>query len=195
MADLINADAVVQQVRAGAPPTWRVLRAKQSYFIGGALGFLLLPLLAVVAAIYLVFSGTIVGIGIRNVTNEGVLTFWFIADMVVLAAVAVLGIVGAISRALAMGSIDTQVLVLMPEGFVQRTGTKPGQTITVTYANTAVMTRTIENSTLYLVVLTSDNRTRKLVVSNRFGAPKKLIEQIQAAHAAFAKAQPAAGQG
>jgi len=78
---MIDADAVVQQVKAGAAPAdWQVMRAKSSFFVWSAIGGIVLTLLAVVAARYLFLTGTIVGIGVNDQTPDNVAFFWFIVD-------------------------------------------------------------------------------------------------------------------
>src|SRR6476620_8761298 len=115
---MIDAEAVVQRIKAGAAPAdWQVMRAKSSFFVWSAIGGIIFTFLAVVAAGYLFLTGTIVGIGVNDQTPDNVALFCFIVVMVVIVAVAIGGIVFAILRSRDLGSGNEQMLVLMPSGF------------------------------------------------------------------------------
>ena len=183
---MINAEAVVQQVRAGATPAdWQVMRAKSSFFVWSAIGGIVFTFLAVVAAGYLFLTGTFVGIGVNDQTPDNVAFFWFIVDMVVLAAVAIGGIVFAILRARDLGSVNEQMLVLMPDGFVKRAGVGPKGTFSATYANIARLTPAVRNGTQYLDAVTPDGRRVSVELDGRFGNAKKLARQIAGQHAHY----------
>ena len=191
---MIDAEAIVQQVRAGAAPAdWQVMRAKPSFFVWSAIGGIIFTFLAVVAAGYLLLTGTIVGIGVNDQTPDNVAFFWFIVDMVVLVAVAIGGIVFAILRARDLGSVNEQVLVLMPDGFVKRTGVGPKGTFSATYANIATLRSVVRNSSQYLDAVTRDGRHASVEMDGRFGNAKKLARQIAGQHAHYV-ATHSAGQ-
>jgi hypothetical protein len=185
---MLDANAIAQQVRSGtAPPTWQVLRANTSFFIRGAIGGFVFMILAIAVAIFLFLSGTVIGIGVSGPNvSEGYLTFWFIVDMVVLALVAVGCIIFAISRIRGLGSIDEQVLVLMPEGFVRHLGPSQEQNTVVLYQNIATITL-VKNSDDLQMQLPDGSQT-KVELDSRFGDAKQLGQQIQGAHAQFVAA-------
>lgn len=180
---MIDANAVVQQVKTGAAPaSWQAARASRSYFMWNVIGGIALTIGAIAAAIYLYSSGTIVGIGVNDQTPDSIAFFWFIADMLVLAVLAIGGIVFAILRARAIGTADDQMLVLMPEGFVKRTGTGAKDTLTVNYGNIATVTPSVQNGTQYLVLQTKAGKRVKIEIDGRFGKPKALAQQIAGQH-------------
>jgi hypothetical protein len=183
---MIDAEAVVQQVKAGAVPAdWQVMRAKPSFFVWSAIGGIIFTFLAVVAAGYLFLTGTIVGIGVNDQTPDNVAFFWFIVDMVVLVAVAIGGIVFAILRARDLGSANEQMLVLMPDGFVKRTGGGPKGTFSATYTNIATLRPAIRNSSQCLDAVTRDGKRASIELDGRFGNVKKLSRQIAGQHAHY----------
>lgn|SRR5690242_13888571 len=192
---MIDANAVIQQVKAGAAPaSWQVIPARGSFFMWNAFGGVALMIGAVAAAIYLFLSGTIVGIGVNDQTPDNVAFFWFIVDMLVLAALAIGGVVFAIRRALAINSADEQMLVLLPEGFVKRTGTSEKDTLAVNYANLITATPAVRNGSQYLDVQTKAGKRVSIEIDGRFGNAKALVRQISGQHAHYVTAS-AGGQG
>ena len=114
---MIDANATIQQASSGmAPPSWQVLRARPSFFMWSAIGGVVFALAAIAAAIYLFTSGTIVGIGVSDQTPDNVATFWFIVDMIVLAACAFGGVVMTIHYARLMGRPPIKCSSLCPKG-------------------------------------------------------------------------------
>ena len=192
---MIDANAVIQQVKAGAAPaSWQVIPARGSFFMWNAFGGVALMIGAVAAAIYLFLSGTIVGIGVNDQTPDNVAFFWFIVDMLILAALAIGGVVFAIRRALAINSADEQMLVLLPEGFVKRTGTPEKDTLAVNYANLITATPAVRNGSQYLDVQTKAGKRVSIEIDGRFGNAKALVRQISGQHAHYVTAS-AGGQG
>jgi hypothetical protein len=161
------------------------MRAKSSFFVWSAIGGIVFTFLAVVAAGYLFLMGTFVGIGVNDQTPDSVAFFWFIVDMVVLVAVAIGGIVFAILRARDLGSVNEQMLVLMPDGFVKRASVGPKGTFSAMYANIARLTPAVRNSTQYLDAVTPDGRRVSVELNGRFGNAKKLARQIAGQHAHY----------
>jgi hypothetical protein len=183
---MIDAEAVLQQVKAGATPAdWQVMKAKSSFFVWRAIGGIVFTLFSVLAAGYLFLTGTIVGIGVNDQTPDNVAFFWFIVDMIVLALCAIGGIVYAIIRARDLGSVNEQMLVVMPDGFVKRAGLGSKDTFSATYANIATLTPAVRNSSQYLDAVTRDGRRASVELDGRFGNVKKLARQIAGQHAHY----------
>lgn len=192
---MIDANAVVQQVKAGAAPaSWQVIPARGSFFLLSALGGIVVAVAAAGAEIYLRASNSVYGIGIPPDASEGVLNFWGAVDLIFFAAVAIGGVVFAIMRALAIGSADEQMLVLLPEGFVKRTGTSEKDTLAVNYANLTTATPTVRNGSHYLSVQTKAGKRVSIEFDGRFGNAKALVRQISGQHAHYVTAL-ASGQG
>lgn len=193
---MFDPHAIISQAQSGmAPPNWEVLRARRGFFVQSAVSGGVLAVLAVAAAVFLWSSGTIVGYGINDQTPGNVAFFWFIVDMVVLAIVLVGGIVFAIRRMVALGSAEAQMLVLMSEGFVMRTGTSAKSTRTVRYQNVATLVPTVRNGSVNLVMQLANGRKAQVPLDSRFGKPKPLAKQIQGMHAAYVSAAIKAHQG
>ncbi len=113
---MLDSTTILSQVRSGtAPSTWQVYRPSRSFFLQGAIGGMILLIAAVAAAAYLLLSGTVVGYGVNDFSPDGVLTFWFIADLVVLLAFAIGGIVLMVGRLRSLGADDLQWLGLSLE--------------------------------------------------------------------------------
>lgn len=192
---MIDANVVVQQVKAGAAPTsWQVIPARDSFFLLGALGGIVVAIAAVAVEVYLRASNSVYGIAIPPNASQGVLDFWAIADLIVFAVFAVGGVAFAIMRALAIGSASEQMLVLLPEGFVKRTGTSEKDTLAVNYANLTTVTPTVRNGSQYLSARTKAGKHVSIEIDGRFGNAKALVRQIAGQHAHYVTAL-AGGQG
>jgi hypothetical protein len=188
---MIDSNAVVQQASTGmAPPSWQVLPARRSFFMSSALIGVVFTLGAIAAAIYLLLSGTIFGIGVNDQTPNNVAFFWFIVDMVLVAAFAIGGIIFAIVRLRGLGSLNQQMLILMPEGFVMRRGTTPKDVTTVNFERVATMTPSVQSSAVVLVMqLAGSGQRAKVELDNRFGPAKKLANEIAGMHAHYVTTQ------
>jgi hypothetical protein len=188
---MLDSTTILSQVRSGtAPSTWQVYRPSRSFFLQGAIGGVVLLIAAVAAAAYLLLSGTVVGYGVNDFSPDGVLTFWFAADLVVLLAFAIGGIVLVVGRLRSLGSIDDQVLVLMPEGYLTRTGPSEKQTTLVDFQLIAPVQLTISNGSVYLLSRQqTTGKTLKLEMDSRFGKPKVVAQQILALYGQFAHAR------
>lgn len=193
---MFDPNAILGQVQTGmAPSNWHVLRARRAYFVQSAVSGFVIAVLAIAATVYILSSGTVFGYGLNDQTPENVAFFWFIVDMVVLAAFLIGGIIFAILRLVAMRSAENQVLVLMPEGFVMRTGTSAKATRTVLYQNVATMVPTTHNGSVSLVMRLANGRKAQVGLDSRFEKPKALAQQIQGMHAAYASAAANARRG
>jgi hypothetical protein len=184
---VIDANATIQQASSGmAPPSWQVLRARPSFFMWSAIGGVVFALAAIAAAIYLFTSGTIVGIGVSDQTPDNVATFWFIVDMIVLAACAFGGVVMTIHYARLMGSAADQMLILMPEGFVLRRGPAEKDVTTVNFERVATMTPAVRNGAVLLDMrIAGSGKRAQVSLDNRFGSAKKLTNEIAGMHAHY----------
>lgn len=193
---MFDPNAIVSQAQAGmAPPNWQVLRARRGFFVQGAISGVVVAVLAVAAAAYVLSSGTVFGYGINDSTPDNVLSFWFIVDMVVLALFLIGGIIFAILRLAALGSAETHLLILMPEGFVLRTGSSAKATRTVLYQNVATLVPSVRNGSVTLVLGLTNGRKAQVPLDSRFGKPKPLAQQIQGMHAAYVSAAVNARRG
>src|SRR5258708_37477546 len=104
---MLDSTTILSQVGSGtAPSTGQVYRPSRSFFLQGAIGGMVLLIAAVAAAAYLLLSGTVVGYGVNDFSPDGVLTFWFAADLVVLLAFAIGGIVLLVVRLRSLCTID-----------------------------------------------------------------------------------------
>src|SRR5262249_14340130 len=90
-----------------------------------------------------------------------------------------------ILRARDLGSVNEQVLILTPDGFVKRVGAGPKGTFTATYANIARLTPAVRNSTQYLDAVTRDGKRTSVELDGRFGNAKQLTREIAGQHAHY----------
>jgi hypothetical protein len=186
---MLDANTIINQVQSGtAPASWQALRGRRSFFVQGAIWGVVGAVLAVAAAAYLLTSGTVVGYGINDQTPDNVLGFWFIADMIVLALCVIGGIIFSIMRLVALGSVENQLLVLMPEGFLMRTGTSEKATRLILYQNIAKIVPRVRNGAVSLMLQTRSGGTAQVPLDSRFSKPKPLAQQIQGMHAAYVRA-------
>jgi hypothetical protein len=184
----MDGQAVIQQVRAGTvPASWQVYHARRSYFMQSAILSLAGAVVAVAAAIWLITSGTVIGIGVTDTTPPNIATFWLIVDMIV-AGICFLGALGfAFARLRGLGSVDEQMLVLQPDGFVMVRGRRPRDTTVARFANVASLTPSVNNGTTSLV-LVAGRSGKKLTIEldARFGPPKQIATDIQGMYAQYA---------
>lgn len=186
---MIDSNAIIGQVQTGtAPANWQIYHARRGFFVQEAIGGVVITALAVAAAVFVLASGTVFGYGLNDQTPQGVLTFWFIVDMLVVAALFIIGIVFCVTRLVALGSAERQMLVLMPEGFLMRRGNSPKATLLIRYQNIATLVPTTRNGRLSLVMQTRAGRKAQIPLDSRFGKPKSLAQQIQGMHAAYVAA-------
>lgn len=191
---MIDANAVVAQIKSGsAPASWQVVPARGSFFLWGTLGGIVTAIAAVAAELYLRASNSVYGIAIPPDASEGVLNFWALADLIVVAVFAAGGVAFAINRARAIGTTSEQMLVLLPEGFVKRTGTSEKDTLAVSYADLTSATPTVRNGSHYLSVQTKAGKRVSIEIDGRFGNAKTLVRQIAGQHAHYVTAS-AGGQ-
>lgn len=191
---MIDAGMVLRMVRSGqVPPQWQVVRAKRGFFLMQSFLGVLLVILGVGGAVALLASGTVIGYGLSDTSPDGVVTFWFVVDMLVLAACVIGGIVLAIQQLLRLGTVDEQVLVLMPDGFVMRRGSAPKDTLAYSYDSIRAVDRVVRNGTNYLVMQPVQGRAVRLTLDGRFGPPKRIAQQIQAMAVDYRAARARAG--
>jgi len=82
------------------------------------------------------------------------------------------------------------VLVLMPEGYLTRTGPSEKQTTLVDFRLIAPVQVTISNGSVYLLSRQqTTGKTLKLEMDSRFGKPKVVAQQILALYGQFAHAR------
>lgn len=188
---MLDSNTIVTQVRAGtAPGTWQVLRPNRSYYVSGALGGFVLAIGAIAAAVYLFVSGTIVGYGVSESSSDGYLTVWFFIDMLVLLGFLIGGIALTIGRIRAMGTMDEQMLVLMPDGYLLRKGPGEKDTALVSFERMAPVQVSISNGEVFLLAQqVSTNKTLKLAMDSRFGKPKLVAQQILALYGQYKAAR------
>lgn len=185
---MFDKDTVLTQAQTGSVPSeWRVLRANRTYFYqSAALGFVV-AILAVVAAAYLFVTGTVVGYAVVNGNTAG---FWQIVDFVALLLFLVGGIAYGTQRLRALGSVEQQMLVITPEGFVMRTGAAEKNVRQVSFSAVKALHTSIQNGTVYLVVQPmSGGKSVKVELDKRFGKPKTVATQIAGMYAQFSTAR------
>lgn len=186
---MIDWNRVIEHVRAGtAPAAWQVVRAKKSYFIWVAIGALVVAIGAIAGEAYLLSSNTIVGYALPADPTPQVYNLWHTLDLVAAIAIALACIVAAVRGIQQTGTLNEQMLILLPEGFVMRRGTKPKDTQAFNYPTIRTIKRQVRNSTTTLVLEMADGRAARVVLDGRFGKVKAIAQQIQNAHAQYVAA-------
>lgn len=185
---MIDGQAIVQQALQGyAPPAWQVLRARPSHFWGRIIGGIFLTLLVLGFIGYLIVDPGF-AIGLRGAVNvEGLHQFWRTVDFIAggVFTVAFIGYIVFGVRDLI--TMDHQVLVLMPEGFVMQKGTTTKTLSTVAYEAVSGARMQIDRGTVNLIMPRASRQGAvKLEIDSRFGKPKPLAQQIIQAQMAYA---------
>lgn len=185
---MFDKNAVLAQAQSGSvPPEWRLLRANRTYFYQSAVVGFVIAILAVAAAAYLFVTGTVVGYAVVNDSTAG---FWQIVDVVVLLLFLVGGIAYAVQRLSSLGSVEQQMLVITPEGFVMRTGPAEKNVRQVSFSAVKALKTSIQSGTVYIVVQPmSSAKSVKVELDKRFGKPKAVATQIAGMYAQYATAR------
>ncbi len=183
---MIDPQAVTNAIQqAQIPPTWRVLRAKTSYYVQGIVFWLICAVGAIVGAIALYSSNSVIGYGVQTITNPTYTTIWQIIDYGFLLAVLVVGISQTVSTFKQIGERDRVFLAILPDGFVMKLGAKPSQLVMYPFGNFTNMVTSTSNNTFALVMTLPNGRTIRQRFSGHFGAPKPVAQEILAAFAAY----------
>jgi hypothetical protein len=188
---VMDGEMVLERVRQGhAVPEWQVLPVRASHFIKSmalyGVGVIVLAALLIVLAThpdYAVTPGS-------SIDSASVLGFWRTIDFIV-GAIFVLAAVGATLLAVRdYTARHSQLLVLMPEGFVIQTGANARTRRTVSYAAFSGINVTVNRGEYYLRIPRLDGRgSIRIQLDGRFGPPKEIVQRITNAHASFAAAQ------
>jgi len=190
---MLDANAIMMQLGAGtAPPTWRVLRARAGFFIGGAAVFGVLGLATLGFIAYLIIGGHIFYYGVAPTDANGEL-IWQIIDVVVALALAAIFFGVSIMRLVGLGSASQQMLVLMPEGFVVVTP-KGAQSFPFANINGITGAATRDGSVMLTMRRADNGKQMRFSVDARYGAPKTIAGSIMAAQGQYATAMAQAGQ-
>ncbi|GAC1451854.1 MAG: hypothetical protein PVSMB4_11990 [Ktedonobacterales bacterium] len=187
---MIDGQAIVQQALQGyAPPGWQILRARQSHFLGTIISGIALTLLVLGLIGYLIVDPGFV-IGLRGAVNvDSLHQFWRIVDFIAGGVFAAAFIALTVKGVRDLGTIDNQVLVMMPEGFVMQKGPATKAPLTVAYESTAGARLQIDRGTVYLLLARANRQgALKIEIDGRFGKPKPIAQQIIQAQTAYAAA-------
>lgn len=188
---MMNGETVLEQVRKGqASPEWQVLPVRAGHFIrsmalygGGAVVLVVLLIVLATHPDYAVTPGS-------SIDTDSVLHFWRAVDFII-GAVFVLATVGATILAVRdYTARNSQLLVLMPDGFVIQTGANARTRHAVSYAAFSGINVTVNRGEYYLRMTRLDGRgSIRIQLDGRFGPPKDIVQRITNAHARFASAQ------
>ncbi len=180
---MIDGDAVMQTVVQGsAPAHWRVYPAKRSYFLGtivwGAIGVVL----------FLGFLGFLVlnpdfVFGLKGTLDEPSLqVFWRVFDLVATGVLALAFAVLLRTGLRELGSVKQQALVVLPEGFVEQTGTdQKTRTVIEFGAITSIAPRVYRGRWMLVMPRANGTGVVTLRLDPRFGSPKTIAMMLQEA--------------
>jgi hypothetical protein len=180
---MLNAEAVVQQVRQGnVPPQWRVWRAKSSYFVQiAAVGAILLLIGVGATVFYLARPDHVLVLqGAGSTLSDSALALWRTIDFVVFALVILIGLLMGIKGLLDMPKAQHQFLVLTPEGFVK----VADKTLLYPFANIQQMKAVNNRGTITFTMQLRNGNTARMLLDGRFGNTKEIAQQIMTARTA-----------
>jgi hypothetical protein len=165
-----------------------VVQAKQSHFMGMLFGGIALVLIGLAAAGFLVLNPDFV-VGYRGVVDaSGLYMFWRLVDFALCGAIAAGGGVMIRGAVNGMVTLDHQLLVLLPEGFVMQKGSSSKTMAAVAYASVNTPRVIVRNGTVYLVASRTDGRGAvNMELDGRFGPPKQIAKRIIEAHSMYAR--------
>lgn len=170
----------VQQ--GGALPGWQVLRPQMSYLVKQMLIYAILALIFIGFGVYFIGQNSFVIVPFRSSDplDPGAFQVWRYIDEAIL-ALAIIGFAGlAIKYILEVSTVQSQVLVLMPEGFLLK---KRNAEQFVAYAGVSSMVPRINNTGEVTLNIKPAGSTTvyKVELDGRYGKPKVLAPQIVAA--------------
>lgn len=197
---MIDTQRALSQVGSGmAAPGWQVYPARTGYFVGRMIGGLFGALVGAFGAgiAFLFLAG-----GFGDLSSIGPFALLPLAVGAIFAIVGVIAFVWALSgvRMLFMSKAQRPVLILMPDGVVERSGFWGGRVRGVAYADVAhaqmlVTTNTTVNtqtgartsSVSHSVIFTHLNgHKERWKMDSAFGRPDHVISQIITAQIQYA---------
>jgi hypothetical protein len=214
---MVDAQQVLTQVASGAPASsWQVLRIRTGYLVGrvfiGIFGTLIGGLGAAFGAFFAL--GGFGGFGGLGPTDGTMALFFFVLPLVVAAIFAIAGVYFLVSGLAALVMLvqspaQRPVLVLLPEGVVERGGLMGGRIRAVAYADLThaqmriTTTRTTNTSTgatstsvQHAVVFTHrDGRRETWKLDGAYGRPDDIISRILTAQIQFSALHTPGGAG
>lgn len=190
----MDGEKVLAQARQGrAAPNWQVLPVRARHFmqnmaIFGVAAATLVVLLVVLA----LHPNNAVTTG-SSIDSDSALSLWRMADFII-GAVLALACVGATVLAIRdYRTRNSQMLVLMPEGFVMRTGIGTRSLRTISYGTIGAVNVSVYRGQYTLKMPRLDGHgTIRVQLDARFGPPKPIVQQITTAQARFAASRTSA---
>ncbi|HEV8190016.1 MAG TPA: hypothetical protein VGP82_00800 [Ktedonobacterales bacterium] len=192
---MINGEAIVAQVQHGTwPQNWQVLRAKPSHFIRLAIFVAIFFVAAAGGLIFLLgHPSDALTLGAAGSSDGGALdpaafSLWRTVDFTMLGLV-LAGLTVALVRTLVQAAqAHEQLLVLLPEGFVLKTGRAQAFDFGSMQTLSAVST----NGVVALRMVALDGQQSTVQLDTRFGSSTQLAKRILTARNQFVAARGSA---
>jgi hypothetical protein len=201
---MIDAQQVLAQVASGVPaPSWQVLRIRGGYLVGRVFAGVFGTLIGGIGAGFAAFFA-LGGFGGIGGTDGTAALFFFVLPLAVAAIFAVVGIFFLVSGLAALVMLfqppaQRPVLVLLPDGAVERRGLFAGRIRAVAYADlthaqmritttraTNANTGATTTSVQHAVVFTHrDGRRETWKLDGAYGRPDDIISRILTAQIQF----------
>ena len=174
--------AMLARIQSGmVPPDWRVVRPNGGFLKRQSIVYAVLGGAALIALVYILVSGTVYGIGVAFETSVAVLRFWQVLDIVVLVGMVMLFGYQFARMLTARRTVAEQFLVLMPDGFVMRTGADDKRTVAVGYREVSSMKVEDQVGNVFVVMrVAGAARPKRILIDGRFGRPRVVARQIAA---------------
>ncbi|HZS77776.1 MAG TPA: hypothetical protein VFA41_14275 [Ktedonobacteraceae bacterium] len=176
---MIDGPMVVAQAQHGqVPPYWQVFRGKRSHFYNQAIAGLIVLLIAAGLAFYLYANPNIAivpGYSSGGDLAPDSFNLYRMGDYVFVAVLAALGIFYLIKSLVESDRATSQMLVLMPQGFVIHKKTSEAYVFSAYSSIKAVNNRGSINLQLYPV---NSKKATRVTLDGRFGNPRQLAQLI-----------------
>lgn len=188
---MMEGQAVLAQACQGrAAPDWQVLPARPGRFVRNIAMFGVAAVVLVVLLILLAANPNEAVTPGSSIDSDSVLTFWRTVDFIVGAALVLACVGGTILAARDFDSRHSQMLVLMPDGFVMQTSADPRSMRAVGYAAISGVNVSVMRGEYTLTMPRTDGHGfTRIRLDDRFGAPKQIVQRITTAQAQFSAAR------
>jgi hypothetical protein len=189
---MLSKEQIFSYIQQGQPQSnWLILRPKTSYLIKQAIIYAILAVVVMLLGAYFLSQNSYVFTPYYSGTlDAGAFQTWRFIDEAALAIFLLLFVFAALKNLLDLNTIQKQLLVLMPEGFLLK---KRNTEQYVAYAGVTTLSARASrygDVTLQIKAVGSD-AIYKVHLDNRYGNARMLASQIVSAQRQYATSQRA----
>lgn len=181
---MLAGETVVAQVDHGAaPPNWQITRGRPAFHLQQIILGVVVVAIGVVGAVFLLANpDQAFSYGAGGEASMSVINGWRTVDFVVLAIFALAGAYLIVQHTGSYASAKSDLLVMVPEGFVIRTGRRIQ---TYDFATLTSLRATLSRGTLIVNATQASGAKLRSSIDGRFGKVKPIGQAILAAYSQY----------